>query len=482
MPYYEEQNLLYIHVPKTGGESINTYFKRKESSKHAKLYGYYYEEINSGKKIKVQNNRTLQHYTYNELVENRNIFNIDILLKNPTIVVSIRNPYDRIVSELCWSQKININNTSDEIYDIIINYLCIEKDNGVDNHKTPQYNYVLDEFGNMLTNIKMVRTEYLVEDMQMLGYDDFNVHINTNKSITTNSPKINYNTLLNNKSKQIINDYYSKDFEYFGYKKDDINILYKHPSTIYQTTIVSAFVPNINNFRSVGRYIENGNDLLSVPTPKIIFIEKETYNTYYKDKDEIKYYPLTTFIQINPKEDMYLYKFKDKITNFSAISENPNKDTIEYMFVQCNKTEWISQAIELNTYNSNQFIWIDFGISHMMSININSVAFRENIMNMVKQSYNSLRIAGCKLSPTYVPRVDVNTHVCWGFAGSVFGGNVSGLLSFAYLLKKYIIDYIIRTKSIIWEINFWYLLWLQYPELFSNFYNSGHNLKLLSFY
>ena len=35
------------------------------------------------------------------------------------------------------------------------------------------------------------------------------------------------------------------------------------------------------------------------------------------------------------------------------------------MFINCNKTEVIREAIELNYFNTEDFIWLDFGIRHV---------------------------------------------------------------------------------------------------------------------
>ena len=48
-----------------------------------------------------------------------------------------------------------------------------------------------------------------------LGYTDFDKKNNTTKSKYNSK----YTSLLNAQSIQLINEYYAKDFEYFGYSK-----------------------------------------------------------------------------------------------------------------------------------------------------------------------------------------------------------------------------------------------------------------------
>jgi hypothetical protein len=96
------------------------------------------------------------------------------------------------------------------------------------------------------------------------------------------------------------------------------------------TTIVSGFLTNINSYRNVEKYIEYGKKLCKININKIIFIEESIYNAYFKDE----ICELTHFI-FTSKEQLYLYKYKDEIINFDKLStDNPLKDTSQYMFVQ----------------------------------------------------------------------------------------------------------------------------------------------------
>ena len=54
---------------------------------------------------------------------------------------------------------------------------------------------------------------------------------------------------------------------------------------IYNVTIVSAFLTNINNNRNPEIYIEYGKKLLNLKIPKVIFIEETIYNTYLKNEE-----------------------------------------------------------------------------------------------------------------------------------------------------------------------------------------------------
>lgn len=60
---------------------------------------------------------------------------------------------------------------------------------------------------------KCVKTESLKNDMNNLGYTDFNIFENVNIN------KLNYYDYLDNKSIEIINNFYHLDFILFNYDK-----------------------------------------------------------------------------------------------------------------------------------------------------------------------------------------------------------------------------------------------------------------------
>ena len=129
------------------------------------------------------------------------------------------------------------------------------------------------------------------------------------------------------------------------------------------TTIVSAFVSDINSRhdRNINNYYLFGKLLLKSTTPKIIFLDEPMLNLIQSndyDKDR------TLLIKYN-KDDIYLYKYINNLHNFKLNTDNPSKDTLEYMFTMCNKTEWMKKAIENDIFNSDNFIWIDFGIKQV---------------------------------------------------------------------------------------------------------------------
>ena len=243
------------------------------------------------------------------------------------------------------------------------------------------------------------------------------------------------------------------------------------------TTIVSAFVTGINKKKDmdISHYIEYGKKLLRLPIPKIIFIELEIYDQYLSSNNDE--YPLTEFIFIDPKRDIYLYTFLPHITNFQINSVNPDKDTVDYLFVQCNKTEWVRQAIYRNPFNTKQFTWVDFGIYHIVK---NDALFKNAIMKISQTTVKKVTVGSCwNLRLPFVR--DIYKDVAWFFAGGIFGGEPRYLFEFADLVQQKCIQYITNHRSFIWETNIWYMVYKENIRLFSP-YLAEHDVSLLQNY
>ena len=205
MPYFENIKVLFIHIPKTGGMNVENYLFLISNSKPSikNLVSYFINPIN----IKI-NNHSLQHLTFCEIYDLQSYFNINF--NKIKIFTVVRNPYDRIISDLLFLNIINDKSSKKNVEDEIRKYINSPSD--YDNHKTLQYKFILDKDGNVNKNIIVLKTENLNTDMINLGYSDFEKFCNFYKSSK------NYYIYLNHESIKMINSYYKKDFEYFNYK------------------------------------------------------------------------------------------------------------------------------------------------------------------------------------------------------------------------------------------------------------------------
>jgi hypothetical protein len=77
--------------------------------------------------------------------------------------------------------------------------------------------------------------------------------------------------------------------------------------------------------------------------------------------------------------------------------------------------------------------------------------------------------------------VDIYKKIVWYFAGSLFGGCSIELIDFADKMKEKCINIIMNKKTIMWEVNIWYLVYLENKTLFEN-YICNHNSSIIKNY
>ena len=153
MPYFKNNdiNVLFIHIPKTGGTSIEVYFSIKYNIElnNNSLFLVIEDERLLNENMKI--NSSLQHITYNQIVEYSKVFNINF--DNIKIITVVRNPYERIVSDLFFFELITIDTTKKEVFNIINKYLVSEI---YDNHNIPQHIFVTNNNKEIIQDIHIL--------------------------------------------------------------------------------------------------------------------------------------------------------------------------------------------------------------------------------------------------------------------------------------------------------------------------------------
>lgn len=260
-------------------------------------------------------------------------------------------------------------------------------------------------------------------------------------------------------------------------------------------TIVTAFMSQINarGDRPVQKYIDLGKSLLALHIPQIVFIERHIYETYFGSKSVLRFFAYggrsyeyivwghLTFVFFE-RTDMYLEEYREMATEFSLNTPHPTKDTLDYMFVQCYKTEWVAMAIALDNGvlggSNGIYAWMDFGLRHMypssIAFDIAVYGFRDRMAG----SHGLSVIAPSCWDAGRIYTQDVYRDIFWVFSGSVFCGKSNALLDFARRTKSKCIEILTVRRRLMWEVNVWYLVYRDCPGLFSLYYGN-HNAGIL---
>lgn len=225
------------------------------------------------------------------------------------------------------------------------------------------------------------------------------------------------------------------------------------------TVLVSAFIDlkRGGELKSLNDYLKYCEPLLLLDHKKIIFIEDHIIPMLPKC------HPSTIIIPFS-KDDLW-YKYTD--VKLPTI-RNEKKDTLEYLKIQLNKTDWILRASDLLPEH-RQFIWVDFGIGH--------VCKNPNWTKLLKE-YDKIRIPGCR-NPDGNTGIDTNM-INWFFCGGLLGGNIEKI-RLLDIQTKNMCNFMGRRKEITWEVNIWLLVWHICPEIF-DWYYSDHDSGMINNY
>ncbi len=199
MVWCHTRKLLFIHVPKTGGSTIEHRLKL-------------YKKVKCGWGFK--DGKAMQHYTYKDYIK---ILGIDKYKKYFKFTVS-RNPYSRLVSEYNWCVIPGIGKKGGQTMDEFIE-TCKEIvdnklfDDGIyHDHFIPQHMFMFDD-----NNKKRVNKIFRMENYGEI--DDF-LEKRYNIKNKSEHGRQDYDKIeLTKEQKMKVYKIYAKDFELLNYKK-----------------------------------------------------------------------------------------------------------------------------------------------------------------------------------------------------------------------------------------------------------------------
>jgi len=214
MPICKKNRLIYVHIPKSGGTSIEKFFGMYNENSNIpdldKLHGHVPVEnskkINNPLSLGGSYGYYLQHLSINEIMaiipDNIHIY------KN--IFTFIRNPWDRIVSEYIWAYSfLEFDDFISRVFDVVRNRIMLDTENV---HFRPQ-----NEFLNR--EVKYIcRFEHYKHDLINLT-KSLSLNINTDKiPHEKKSIRKHYSHYYSKKTIALIEEIYAKDIEIYGYE------------------------------------------------------------------------------------------------------------------------------------------------------------------------------------------------------------------------------------------------------------------------
>ena len=218
----EYKSLVFIHIPRCAGLTITAHFTQRYGS--PKLTGVWSNKslprqtITDSALTKLTGIQTvmtspefnpktpLHHQPLSGLRTYRGSLEVPFNALTRTICC-VRNPYDRVISGMFHLGYINQHNSPDEVFTQMLSYLKTSP-------PASQVSFITDEFGNISTDIRIIRVESIVADMHALGYTDFTGTQRLGRGSWT---KPTYSKYLNDESRELIQKFFDNDFKVFNY-------------------------------------------------------------------------------------------------------------------------------------------------------------------------------------------------------------------------------------------------------------------------
>jgi hypothetical protein len=237
------------------------------------------------------------------------------------------------------------------------------------------------------------------------------------------------------------------------------------------TTLVSAFIDRysydpITPTHSLDFYLEHGKALLDLDYPKIIYMEPHIISIMKGRIDTAKQ---TTIIPFT-KEEMEFWPERQRFMSCPAPPNgNPNKDTHDYVIIQLNKVAWCTRASILNPYNTQLFMWVDYGINYLLR----NMSLK-NAVEYIQPSRvlpNTIHIPGCQ----YFHPPSHPSQLVWKYCGSLFCGDRETLQKMQSDQRDVVMR-LLDAGYVTWEVTVWYHMNAPYFDR----YIADHNATMFT--
>ncbi|MGY8932346.1 MAG: sulfotransferase family 2 domain-containing protein [Flavobacteriales bacterium] len=198
MPWNNTHKILFIHIPKTAGSSLETaleIYGKKE-------FGY-----------ETKNGKAIQHYLWKDYKkEYPHIFN------TYTKISIVRNPYTRFLSEYYWCEIEGVGKKSNQEFDDFLSFAeeVVKgkkyNDSIYHDHFIPQYHFIYDASKQEIVTDKL----FYFENIDVLKNFLKNQNQKLPHALKTKKNKL----VLNQVQKDRIYNLYKEDFKILNYKQE----------------------------------------------------------------------------------------------------------------------------------------------------------------------------------------------------------------------------------------------------------------------
>ena len=237
MPVSEPYKAIFVHIPKTGGTSIEFALGmhgaitdigiqpyQKQQKDYHTLFGKGLQHLTAVEIFYIISTRSNKRFSASGIyLKILRLLNLKIIIhelqkisKDYYVFTIVRNPYDRLVSQLAWSEGKWFEGKQLEIdlFRESTKRIFSRPPNRIPERLKPQYTYIF------FKENKLVDDVYHYEDFKAVSTrlnTRFNLHVEI--PLRMKSYHLPWEEYYNEELKEMVSDYYHKDFKLFGYEK-----------------------------------------------------------------------------------------------------------------------------------------------------------------------------------------------------------------------------------------------------------------------
>lgn len=229
----------------------------------------------------------------------------------------------------------------------------------------------------------------------------------------------------------------------------------------FVTSIIHIYEEDYDVNRSIQWRIERFKELVALGINICIYVSPE-FEPFIRQIESENPDTVKIMRILNCEDTMIANMLRENCPDYKMPKKrNSSKDNEKYSIVINSKTEFMTDTVERNPWNTTHFAWIDFNISYVFKQKESSLQF---IKWMAKQTYirpECFVIAGCEpwFAFNNINITDITESIYWRFCGGFFLADAKSIWKFHELYLKYFPWFLREYRKLIWEVNFW--AWLE---------------------
>jgi len=267
MPINNQISALFVHIPKTGGTSIEKilgmYHEQWMHPDFDKYHGFFpvkTKYINNPLALDNLNGYYLQHLTLNELCKLSSNKKTESLFK----FTIVRNPWDRLVSEYVWKyQHIHFNKFIYKVQQVVENKILLETNNV---HFRPQVEFInkdidyIGRFENLNKDFKKIISQFKLKKDTIIPHEK-------------KSHREHYTKYFTKETSEIVKNIYSDDIEQFDYKISTCKVVVSTQSKLVteikrDSNYITRIIEDLKNYKCVNELLLTSY-FTSKPNPQL---------------------------------------------------------------------------------------------------------------------------------------------------------------------------------------------------------------------